>query len=375
MIYRRLVNELKSSLHGGRAILLLPLALIVLITWVHILAPSRVQISPLLVAAPAITAAFAGPALTALIGLCALAAQVYIGWAVEGLTNSNFQAQTAALLAVSVFVVVFSGVRERRTAELHQARYVAEALQEVILHPLPPEIGPLRIASVYLAAEEEAQIGGDLYAATRTAEGATRLLIGDVRGKGIAAVGDAALLLGTFRATARHPRELAELAGYLDVSVSWELAEPLLTEHSGETFITAALIDVPDGSETLQIVDCGHPPPLVLRQNQIVPLEATEPAPPLGLGQMAPRSYRMESWPFRVGELALFYTDGVVEARNLEGEFFPLAERMTEHAGSPPEILLDQLRSDLLEHVGGALSDDAVMIAVERTALVGEGRG
>ncbi|WP_313904694.1 SpoIIE family protein phosphatase [Streptomyces sp. SLBN-118] len=88
-----------------------------------------------------------------------------------------------------------------------------------MLRPLPQRIGPLRIASVYLAAEAEAQIGGDLYAAARTAQG-TRLIIGDVRGKGLEAIGDAALRLGAFRAAAHRQADLPALVAYLEGTVS-----------------------------------------------------------------------------------------------------------------------------------------------------------
>ncbi|MEJ8672954.1 hypothetical protein WKI71_44990 [Streptomyces sp. MS1.AVA.1] len=66
-----------------------------------------------------------------------------------------------------------------------------------------------------LAAESEAVIGGDLCAATRAATG-TRPLIGDVRGKDLDAVGEAALVLGVFHSTAHRARTLSELPAVLD---------------------------------------------------------------------------------------------------------------------------------------------------------------
>lgn len=78
---------------------------------------------------------------------------------------------------------------------------VSEATRRVVLRPLPHRLGPLRVASLYMAAEGEAQIGGDLYAAARV-EDSTRMIIGDVRGKGLTSISDASVLMGAFREAA-----------------------------------------------------------------------------------------------------------------------------------------------------------------------------
>ncbi|MEW1910424.1 hypothetical protein AB0442_18535 [Kitasatospora sp. NPDC085895] len=76
--------------------------------------------------------------------------------------------------------VVFAVVLERGARQLARAQSVAEAAQRALLRPIPERIGPLQIATVCLAAEHEAQIGGDLYTATRT-DGGARMIVGDVR--------------------------------------------------------------------------------------------------------------------------------------------------------------------------------------------------
>ncbi|MFT9472833.1 hypothetical protein [Streptomyces sp. 11-1-2] len=78
---------------------------------------------------------------------------------------------------------------------------MSEATRRVVLRPLPHRLGPLRVASLNMAAEDEAQIGGDLYAATRV-EDSTRMIIGDVRGKGLTSISDASVLMGAFREAA-----------------------------------------------------------------------------------------------------------------------------------------------------------------------------
>lgn len=192
---------LRQPWQSSHALLVIPLALIVVITGVDLLVPADDHLGPLLVIAPAITASFAGPRLTGVIGALAVLAQTFIGWHLGTLFTRNVMVQILALAVLSSLIVFFCVVRERHRKELAQVRSVAEAAQHVLLWPLPEQIGPLRVACLYLAAEDEAKIGGDLYAATRIDDG-TRLMIGDVRGKGLDAIGEAALVLGAFREAA-----------------------------------------------------------------------------------------------------------------------------------------------------------------------------
>lgn len=366
MTQRRLPAPRRPTRAGG-ALAVVPIALIVVVSVVDVLAPPEIHLGPLLVAAPAMSVSLAGPWMTGVVAALAVAAQAVIAVLRDRdqLFSSNHQAQIAALILVGASLVVFCVVRERRAKELMQVRRVSETAQRVVLRPLPERIGPLRVASVYIAAEAEAQIGGDLYAATRTGSG-TRLIIGDVRGKGMTAVGDAALLLGAFRAAAHRQASLGELVTYLDGSVCWDLAEPGETDRAGETFITASVLDIPDEGGIVEMIDCGHPPPVVLRDGHPAPVETLQPAPPLGLGELALRRYSITSFRFDPGDLLLLYTDGVTEARDSRGVFYPLTERITGWTGSDPDAFLRRFRRDLLDHVGGRLDDDAAMIAIER---------
>ncbi|MEU1282722.1 PP2C family protein-serine/threonine phosphatase [Kitasatospora sp. NPDC005856] len=377
-----------------RVLTALTLALIVLIAVVDILSPPEIHLGPLLIVAPALTASFAGPRATAGVAALAFAALTVIGAVRDSLTSANIQTQLSAQLIVSVLIVGLRVLRERHERELARVRSVSEAAQRVLLRPLPERIGPLHLASVYLAAEAEAQVGGDLYAAARTATG-TRLLVGDVRGKGLSSLGDAALLLGAFRAAAHLHAELPDLAAYLDGSVSWDLAQlaeqsrrdrrdrqlrqalsalplpspeepPAESGEAGESFITAVLLDIPDDGSPVRLIDCGHPPPLLLRPGGITTLAASRPSPPLGLGDLAPVRYETETFPFRPGDRLLIYTDGVIEARDAQRHFYPLTERVTAWRAERPTALLQHLRRDLLAHVGGRLDDDAAMVVVER---------
>ncbi|RFC77896.1 PP2C family protein-serine/threonine phosphatase [Streptomyces sp. AcE210] len=363
------LEGLRRPVRAGRALLAIPIAWIVAVSVIDILAPPNIHLGPLLVAAPAITPLFGGPRTVGLVAALAVIAQTTIGLVrdPDEMLSANHQAQIIALVLVGTSLVIFCVLRDRRAKVLAQVRYVSEAAQRVVLPPLPKEIGPLRVASLYLAAEAEAQIGGDLYAAARTTSG-TRLIVGDVRGKGMTAVNDAALLLGAFRVAAHRQASLGELVTYLDRSVCWDLMEPGEVSCYGETFITANILDIPDGGGRVQVVACGHPPPVVLRDGRPMTMEALHPAPPLGLGELAHPRYHVDSFQFEPGDLLLLYTDGVTEARDSTGTFYPLAERITGWTENDPDAFLGRFRRDLLHHVGGHLNDDAAMIAIERPA-------
>jgi len=351
---------------GRRALVAIPLALIVLIVLGDVFGPASVRLSPLLIAAPAMTASFAGPLLTGCIGLVAVGAQIGINAGQDRLTAPNRMAELFTLILVSALIVLFRTVLDRHARELTRVRAVADVAQKVLLRPLPDRVGPLRIASVYLAAEPGAEIGGDLYAAARTSYG-TRLIIGDVRGSGLTAVADASLVLGAFRAIAHWPVPLPELVAHLDAALSAERTEPAdRAPGAGESFVTAAVLEIPDDQPVVRMVNCGHPPPFLLRDATVKALEGRAPALPLGLGHLAAGRYLVEDYPFEPGDLLLLYTDGVIEARDADGTFYPLTERLHTWDGEGPRGFVDHLRRDLLDHIGGHQGDDAALVVLER---------
>ncbi|MER7986365.1 PP2C family protein-serine/threonine phosphatase [Streptomyces noursei] len=362
--------------------MLVPVGLIAVVLLADSLSPAEVHLRPLLVAAPALTAAFAGPGPTALMGGLAVAADLGVAAGQGVLDTGNFAAQISALTVVSGLVFLFTVVRERNERRLSRSRSVAAVAQKVLLRPLPVRSGDLEFASLYVAAEEEAEMGGDLFGAARTAV-STRLIVGDVRGKGLPAYSHAALILGAFRAAAHRQATLPRLARHLDGAVRWDTsqwdtapARPAVTATSGTTpadadvgelFATVALFDIPDGRRELSAISCGHPPALLLRDGRAHSLAPGRCALPIGLGTFdGPQDYDVGTFPFLPGDLLLLYTDGVIEARNAAGDFYPLSERAGAWSGSSPRYVLRRLREDLLAHTGGRLTDDAAVVAVRR---------
>ncbi|MFF9607806.1 PP2C family protein-serine/threonine phosphatase [Streptomyces sp. NPDC014684] len=344
------------------------LALIVGIAVADIGIGTSVHLGPLLVIAPTLTASFASPRLTALVGALAEIALLIIAILHGGLTTPNHVAQLIALAVLSTLVVFVCYARERHARELRQLRTVAETAQRVLLRPPPRRIGPLRVAWLYLAAEDDAQIGGDLLAVARADHPCTRVLIGDVRGHGLAAVDEASAAMGAFRECAHRYDSLPELVTAVEESVCRNQKEVADIAHdAGEHFITAVMIDLPDHGPQAEMLNCGHPPPLLIRGGRVTALNPRRPAPPLGLRALCVGSDHTDRFTLEPGDMLLLYTDGAIEARSPTGSFYPLAERAASFHASNPDALLHEIHRDLLTHTGDQLTDDAAFLIIQRT--------
>ncbi|MFB6963033.1 SpoIIE family protein phosphatase [Streptomyces sp. NPDC056309] len=93
---------------------------------------------------------------------------------------------------------------------------------------------------------------------------------------------------------------------------------------------------------------------------------AASPAPPLGLGGLGRDHPHVDEVGFPSGATLLLYTDGVIEARNRPGDFYPLAERLPGWSRLRPQALVEAVHSDLRRHVGRGLGDDVTLVAVQR---------
>ncbi|MDQ1679216.1 MAG: hypothetical protein QOI42_75, partial [Frankiaceae bacterium] len=102
-----------------------------------------------------------------------------------------------------------------QSGQLLRVSRVAEVTQHAILPPVPARIRDVRLATRYVSATREALIGGDLYEAAEH-EGGVRLIVGDVRGKGVDAVRLATVVLGEFRSAAARFPDVASMAAHMD---------------------------------------------------------------------------------------------------------------------------------------------------------------
>lgn len=340
-------------------LLLSPVILTVVITSLAVFTPRKVAFSRLLTAVPALAASVWPLLPTVLLGAVCVAIMIGLSLVYPDL-GTWFT--VGAIVSVTAIAAYACSVRIQREQAYVQLRLVAEAAQKVLLRPLPRRVGCIEIESMYLAAAAQARIGGDFYEAVATPYGA-RMIIGDVRGKGLPAVGAAAAVVNCFREAAYDEPTLEGIAHRLDVS-STRHSRTLAAEDLLEQFITVVLAEFPHQGGRVRLLNCGHPPPLLLHHGKLHVLDPTAPSPVLNLAALIGTGYIADTIACSPGDQLLFYTDGVIESRNGRGEFFPLQHWMRHRISGDPRELVDTLHRDLLQHSGGGLDDDVAALAV-----------
>ncbi len=294
---------------------------------------------------------------------------------------------SARIVTSAVFFVVGAGlilhVRQGLLRELRQMRKVAGAAQGVLLRPLPPRIDGLNVAAAQLCADHGATVGGDLYEVIGTEHG-VRVVMGDVRGHGLAALGTVAAVLGSFREAVHDEAELSCVLRRLERAMSRHLRERARAEHpsSGlepdspvaEEFVTVLLLEIrPDGE--VWAVNCGHPWPYALRSDvgpaglrgYVEHLAAGEVLPPLGPFPLPAELPVVSCGHLLYGEALFLYTDGIEDARDSGGVFFPLPAALTDAVcvqPVSPQSVLHSVLAGLQQHCGGRPTDDAAVLVL-----------
>jgi phosphoserine phosphatase RsbU/P len=255
---------------------------------------------------------------------------------------------------MSLLAVTLAGVHRRREEHLARITAIAKASQAALLPPLPPEITGISIAARYRSAAPQASVGGDLYEVIPTEHG-TRVIIGDVRGKGLDAIVLAGHVLSAFRRSAAAVPALERVAGQVSRAIRPHLGE--------EDFVTAALVQIAPGGE-LTVVNCGHHPPLLHYGGGLRPLTGQAAALPLGLED----DFTAFTASWLPGDRLLLYTDGLVESRNHHGDFFPEDQIATALATPDCDQALDTLLTAVHRHIGGHGHDDIALLLLEHGA-------
>ncbi|MFI1169369.1 PP2C family protein-serine/threonine phosphatase [Streptomyces sp. NPDC020801] len=349
----------------------LPVLYVAAVLALEPITPVDWPVSFLLIALPVVAAYSHGPLVVAGVAAFAIVFEGVLagtpccaGRSVGYLWDRHYVANYVCTSLVGVLGTILAVHRVRRERTLATVRSVAETAQRVLLRPVPRRLAQVSVETLYLSAAAEARIGGDLYEAVPTAYG-VRLLVGDVRGKGLVAVETAATILGAFREAAHDETDLIGVARRMERSMSRHAAQ-LPGSESAERFVTAVFAEIPDRGTVIRIVNCGHPPPLLISRGRVTELHATDPSPPINLGSLVGNGYHLDVEPFHPGDQLLLYTDGVTETRDGTGAFYPLAERVRPWAGLPPRELLERLHTDLLAYSDGHLDDDIAALAAYR---------
>jgi phosphoserine phosphatase RsbU/P len=348
---------------GGRAKQVFALVLLLAITAVAVaqygtgrgLIPiAWLAVGPLLaslVLSPRITAGLAGWALLLSLGLIA-------GQPGPPGSPGMLASHLSVPVLLAAFAVANAALRTAAQRRLSQLRAVARVAQSALLREVPATVTTGRLASRYVSAAAEARVGGDLLEVVPDPR-RPRWLIGDTRGKGLPAVRLASVAMTSFRDACAQPGlSLPEIARVVDWSVT-RAAED-------EDFVTAVFAEL-DPHGWLQLVVCGHPPPLRLTADG--GLQALTPrayATPLGLHpDLQPSTFSVSP-----GDRLVFYTDGLLEARDRAGRYFRLEDCADTLRHPDLQAAADGLLGRLLAHTGRKLEDDVALLLLEATSPV-----
>jgi len=245
----------------------------------------------------------------------------------------------------------FQDVTEQRAAEsallaarerLARERRAVQVLQETLIRPGFPALDAFEIAARYLPAEDDTgEIGGDWYDAFLVPDGRVMLAVGDVSGHGLSSARLMAKLRHATRAYACIGEDLSDLLTRLD---------GFLNQFRDDIQIATLLLArlEPDTGK-LEFVSAGHPPPLQVGQ-QVSAFLDVRPGPPLG-APSDPESFTSTRAVLEPGNALLFFTDGLVERRNVA-----------------LDVSLERLRASVLAG-GGVETADALCDAAIRASL------
>lgn len=252
-------------------------------------------------------------------------------------------------------------LREAQQTADEKARLLARALQSNIL--LEESAGSLpgyQHAFAYHPMDREHELGGDFFDIFRLGPNTFGFAVGDVCGKGIEAVLDTAVVKFFLKALARDARQPADVLA--------KAHRAAREEPQFQNFATVfyALLDTE--AHTLTWANAGHEPPLLLRADGLV--EALQPSGvPLGLSVVTSPGYEQRIARLHPGDVLLVYSDGVTEARNVDGAVWGrerLEALVVACRDAPPQESVTRIEQEIAAFTGGRQTDDRILIALKR---------
>ena len=251
-------------------------------------------------------------------------------------------------------------LRAREDAEraADRARQLARTLQASLIPPAPPHVPGLDVAGAYRPAGEGDEVGGDFYDVFETGRNDWALVIGDVRGKGVGAASVTALARYTLRAAAMRTRR--------PKLVLHTLNDALLRQHT-ERFCTAVYARLrPHARNRCRVTlsSAGHPLPVAAVAGA-VPRSLGRPGTLLGV--LESPVLHDTSVDLGPGDVVVFYTDGVTEARR-DDEFYDEERLMAAIDVARHETaatIAGRIVDDVLAFQGGFPRDDIALTVVK----------
>ncbi len=256
-----------------------------------------------------------------------------------------------------------SRVAEARERErIEQELRVARRIQQASLPKEVPEPEGWQITPFYQPARE---VGGDFYDFFELEDGRVGVVVGDATGKGVPAALVGSATSSTLRAVAQA------LAPSSPGEVLAQVNEALLARIPPNMFVTCfyAILDPESGS--LRYANAGHDLPYLRRRSGGDDAEELR-ARGMPLGLMPEMGYEEKAASLSEGESVLFYSDGLVEAHDPEGEMFgfPRLRALVAEHGEEERSLGDFLMDELYSFVGEGWEqeDDITLVMLRRSA-------
>jgi predicted ester cyclase len=273
---------------------------------------------------------------------------------IQRIVGGKVLEQWSASNASPFLEVLAQETRERE--RLEQELEVARRIQQASLPKEVPTLEEWQIAPYYQPARE---VGGDFYDFLDLADGRLGVVVGDATGKGV----PAALMMASTRSTLRAVAQASESPG----DALRRVNDPLATDIPSNMFVTCFYAILDPKSGTLSYANAGHDLPYLWHGGDCEELRAR--GMPLGL--MPGMSYEEKEMVLDAGETALFYSDGLVEAHDPEGEMFGfprLRALIAEHGEerSLGDFLLEELYSFVGD--GWEQEDDITLLTFRRSA-------
>jgi serine phosphatase RsbU (regulator of sigma subunit) len=249
--------------------------------------------------------------------------------------------------------------QETRRQRLDEELAVARRIQLSLLPAHLPRVDGWSFAVAYSAAR---QVGGDFYDFMEHALAEQRLgfVIADVAGKGV----PAALMMAYCRALLRAE----SMAGRPPAQLLEQTNRLILSDRQTRPFVTAFYVEFDLDSGRLSYANAGHDAPLLITANgQCRQLDA----PGVILGAFDDIVVEQHEVLLGHGDVVVFYTDGVTEARDPAGRFFG-DERLlaaATSAGGSAQAVLDSVAGAVREFTAGAeQADDVTIVVVQYNA-------
>ncbi|WP_407702740.1 PP2C family protein-serine/threonine phosphatase [Streptomyces xylophagus] len=331
----------------------LPGVLVVGVGVATLVSPNPLDIGFVLGAIPPLAGLSYGPVATVLFGGLSIALLTVPAFHLDDPGSTDL----LTICFVALLSVFISFVRSRRDAQLDLERTVAEAAQRAVVPPLPARVGPVRCAGLYRAAQRGTLVGGDFFD-VRDGPYGVRAVMGDVQGHGLSAVATVASLLGAFREAVLDLPDLESVAARLDRRLVVDSAR---SAHA-ELFATAVLLEFTGDAGAVRIVACGHPSPVLLRAGRVTEIDV-EAWTPLGLGLADSGPLAGVTVPLLPGDRLFLASDGVWEARDAGGVFYPFADRLAVLADGACADLPERVWADVLRH-SEEIRDDVTMLVL-----------